>query len=143
MLELPVGAVAAALPETTVKTRAPVDRQSGVHDAHVRLRVEFDVVFELAAVCSRRRVADVDLEVTNRKITLGFLVATSIDYMIFDYLSARLEMKFRNPQYNVTSKYSKTEANYNGTPVPLLETPFETKVDINGVTFVFGVVFQI
>jgi len=84
-----------------------------------------------------RKFADVDLEVTNRKITLGFLVATSIDYMIFDYLSARLEMKFRNPQYNVSSKYSKNVADYNGTSVPLLQTPFETKVDINGITPIF------
>ena len=90
-----------------------------------------------------RKFADVDLEVTERKVSLGFLVASSIDYLIFDYLSARLEMKFRNPQFNVTSKYSKSVADYNGTPVPLLETPFETKVDINGVTFVFGLVFQI
>jgi outer membrane protein W len=90
-----------------------------------------------------RKFSNVDLEVTQRKISLGFLVSTSIDYMILDYLSARFEMKFRNPQYKVTSKYTKTEVEYQGNTIQLPENPFETKVDINGLTFVMGVVFHI
>ena len=46
-----------------------------------------------------RNFGDVGLEVTQRKSLLGILVATSLDYMIIDNLSARFEMKFRNPQY--------------------------------------------
>jgi outer membrane protein W len=90
-----------------------------------------------------RKFSDVDLEVSQRKISVGIVVATSLDYMIFDNLSARLELKFRNPQYNVISKYTKTEVEYQGNSVELPENPFETKVDINGLTFVFGVVFHI
>lgn len=90
-----------------------------------------------------RKFSDVDLEVTQRKISLGILVATSLDYMIFDNLSTRFEMKFRNPQFSVTSKYTKTEVNYQGKTIQLQENPFETKVDINGLTFVFGIVFHI
>lgn len=90
-----------------------------------------------------RNFSDVELEVTQRKSSLGILVATSLDYMIFENLSARLELKFRNPQYNVSSKYTKTEIEYQGNTVQLSENPFETKVDINGLTFVFGVVYHI
>lgn len=90
-----------------------------------------------------RKFSDVDLEVTQRKITLGVLVAASLDYMIFDNLSARFEMKFRNSQYTVTSKYTKTEVEYQGNQIQLSENPFETKVDINGLTFGFGVVVHI
>lgn len=90
-----------------------------------------------------RKLSDVDLEVTQRKISLGLLVATSLDYMIFDNLSARIEMKFRNPQYTVTSKYTKTEVEYQGNQIQLSENPFETKVDINGLTFVLGAVGHI
>jgi len=90
-----------------------------------------------------RKFSDVDLEVTQRKSSLGILVATSLDYMIFNNLSARFEMKFRNPQYNVSSKYTKTEVEYQGNTVQLPENPFETKVDINGLTFVFGIVYHI
>lgn len=90
-----------------------------------------------------REISNAELEVTQRKISFGLLVSTSIDYMILDYLSARLELKFRNPQYNVSSKYTKTEVEYQGNVIQLPENPFETKVDINGLTFVFGVVFHI
>ena len=90
-----------------------------------------------------RKFSNVDLEVTQRKISLGILVAASMDYMIFENLSARFEMKFRNPQYNVTSKYTKTDVEYEGNQIQLSENPFETKVDINGLTFVFGVVVHI
>ena len=90
-----------------------------------------------------RKFSDVGLEVTQRKSSLGILVATSLDYMIIDNLSARFEMKFRNPQYNVSSKYTRTEIEYQGNTVQLTENPFETKVDINGLTFVLGVVVQI
>jgi outer membrane protein W len=89
-----------------------------------------------------REFSNVGLEVTQRKISFGILVSTSIDYMILDFLSARLELKFRNPQYNVSSKYTKTEVEYQGNIIQLPENPFETKVDINGLTFVFGVVYQ-
>lgn len=90
-----------------------------------------------------RNFSDVELEVIQRKSSLGLLVATSLDYMIFENLSARLELKFRNPQYNVSSNYTKTEIEYQGNTVQLSENPFETKVDINGLTFVFGVVYQL
>ncbi|HEY6436934.1 MAG TPA: hypothetical protein VIY47_10100 [Ignavibacteriaceae bacterium] len=90
-----------------------------------------------------RNFSDVELEVTQRKSSIGLLVATSLDYMIFENLSARLELKFRNPQYNVSSKYTKTEIEYQGNTVQLSENPFETKVDINGLTFVFGIVYHI
>jgi len=90
-----------------------------------------------------REFSGVGLEVTQRKSSFGLLVATSMDYMILPFLSARLELKFRNPQYNVSSKYTKTEVEYQGTVIQLPENPFETKVDINGLTFVLGIVYHI
>lgn len=90
-----------------------------------------------------RKFQDVQLEVTERKFALGLHVSASIDYVIIENISARFEMKFRNPQYNVSSKYTKTEVTYQGNVIQLSENPFETKVDINGLTFVFGVVLHI
>ena len=90
-----------------------------------------------------RKFQDVELEVTQRNFALGFHVSASMDYMIFENLSARLEMKFRNPQYTVSSKYSKTEVIYQGNVIQLPENEFETKIDIDGLTFSLGVVFHI
>ena len=46
-------------------------------------------------------------------------------------------MKFRDPQYTVKSKYSKTEATYQGNTIQLPEDAFETKVDIDGLKAIF------
>jgi outer membrane protein W len=89
-----------------------------------------------------RKFQDVDLEITQRKFSLGLHVAASMDYMIIENLAARFEMKFRNPQYTVTSKYSKPEVIYQGNVIELPENAFDTKVDIDGLTFILGFVFS-
>ena len=90
-----------------------------------------------------RKFQDVDLEITQRKFALGFHVSASMDYIIIENLAARFEMKFRNPQYTVTSKYSKTEITYQGNVIQLPENAFDTKVDIDGLTFILGLVINI
>ena len=90
-----------------------------------------------------RKFQEVELEITQRKFALGLHVSASIDYIIIENLSARFEMKFRNPQYTITSKYSQTEVTYQGNVIQLPENPFDTKVDINGLTFIFGLVVNI
>jgi outer membrane protein W len=90
-----------------------------------------------------RKFQGVELEIIQRKFALGLHVSASIDYIIIENLSARFEMKFRNPQYTITSKYSQTEVTYQGNVIQLPENPFDTKVDINGLTFIFGLVVNI
>ena len=90
-----------------------------------------------------RKFQEVELEITQRKFALGLHVSASMDYIIIENLSARFEMKFRNPQFTITSKYSQTEVTYQGNVIQLPENPFDTKVDINGLTFIFGLVVNI
>jgi len=90
-----------------------------------------------------RKFQEVELEITQRKFALGLHVSASMDYIIIENLAARFEMKFRNPQFTVTSKYSKTEVTYKGNVIELPENAFDTKVDIDGLTFVFGLVLNI
>ena len=90
-----------------------------------------------------RKFQEVDLEITQRKFALGLHVSASMDYIIIENLSARFEMKFRNPQYTVTSKYSKTEVIFQGNVIQLPKNAFDTKVDIDGLTFIIGLVVNI
>lgn len=90
-----------------------------------------------------RKFNEVELELISRRVAVGIHVSASMDYMIFDNLSARFEMKFRDPQYNVTSQYNKTEIIYEGNTIQLPDEAFETKVDINGLTFILGIVISI
>lgn len=90
-----------------------------------------------------RKFNDVELEVVQRKIALGIHVSASMDYMFYKNLSARFEMKFRNPQYNVKSKYTKNEVTYQGNTIQLPDDAFETKIDVEGLTFVLGLVINL
>lgn len=89
-----------------------------------------------------RKFRDVELEVTQRKFALGLHVTASMDYMIISNIAARFEMKFRNPQYTVSSKYTKPQVTYEGNVIELPENAFDTKIDIDGLTFILGFVFS-
>ncbi len=89
-----------------------------------------------------RNFSDVDLTVEERKIALGIHVSASMDYLLLENFSFRFEMKFRDPQYEVRSKYSKTEVTYQGNIISLPDDPFETKVNLNGLTFLLGAVYH-
>lgn len=88
-----------------------------------------------------RKFSDVDLSIQRRQVAIGIHVSASMDYMPLEFFSIRFEMKFRDPQYKVTSKYNKTTVLYQGNEIPLHDDAFETKVNVNGVTFVLGGVF--
>jgi outer membrane protein W len=90
-----------------------------------------------------RKFSDADLSVQQRKIAIGIHVSASMDYMLINNLSFRFEMKFRDPQYEVRSKYSKTEVTYQGETITLPDDAFETKVNIDGLTFVLGIVYHL
>jgi outer membrane protein W len=89
-----------------------------------------------------RKFSDVDLAVVNRKIALGIHVSASLDYLLLDNVSFRFEMKFRDPQYEVRSKYTKTEVIYQGDVITLPEDSFEIKVNMDGLTFLLGAVYH-
>ena len=90
-----------------------------------------------------RKFSDVDLAVLQRKIALGIHVSASIDYMLINNLSFRFEMKFRDPQYEVKSEYTKSEVIYQGETITLPDDAFETKVNIDGLTFILGIVYHL
>jgi hypothetical protein len=90
-----------------------------------------------------RKFSDVDLSVVERKIALGIHVSASMDYMLLNNVSFRFEMKFRDPQYEVRSEYTKTEVIYEGETITLPTDVFETKVNLDGITFVLGIVYHL
>jgi hypothetical protein len=66
-----------------------------------------------------------------------------MDYMLLDNVSFRFEMKFRDQQYEVRSEYTKTEVIYEGETITLPTDAFETKVNLDGITFVLGIVYHL
>lgn len=85
-----------------------------------------------------------DAQVTNvsSPVAYGIHVILIMDYLVSNYFSTRFEMKFRDPQFNVTSKYDKTDVNYNGTVIHLGKQTFDSKINVDGISFILGVTFH-
>jgi hypothetical protein len=89
-----------------------------------------------------RNFSSANAEVVERKFAVGIHVCASMDYIIFKNISTRFEMKFRDPEFKTISKYSPTEVEYLGNTVQLSDENFETKVNVNGISFTLAVVYQ-
>lgn len=89
-----------------------------------------------------RKFGDVDISNLERKIAYGIHVSVSMEYLIRDFVSIRSEMKFRDPQFSVKSKYSKKNVNYKGNLINLAQDSFDSKINVDGVAFILGLVFH-
>jgi len=85
-----------------------------------------------------------DAQATNVSdpIAYGIHVILTMDYQISGLVSARAEMKFRDPEFNVSSKYDKTDVNYNGSVIHLGNQTFDSKINVDGISFIFGAAFH-
>lgn len=88
-----------------------------------------------------RTFGDANVENIGRKLAYGLHVTISADFMLRDNISIRGEMKFRDPQFRVTSKYNKKEVQYEGTTIRLGTETFESKINVDGVAFIAGLAF--
>ncbi len=89
-----------------------------------------------------RKFAGSETIVQKRKFAIGIHVSASMDYIIFQNVSARFEMKFRDPEFKTVNKYSVSEVSYQGNTVLLSGENFETKVNVNGISFILGLIYQ-
>ncbi len=88
-----------------------------------------------------RKFGDVEVSNAGRKAAYGIHVSISMDYLVKEFISIHGEMKFRDPQFSVKSKYSKNQVNYNGNSIRLAQDSFDSKINVDGVTFVLGLAF--
>jgi outer membrane protein W len=89
-----------------------------------------------------RKFGDVEVSNVERKAAYGIHVSISMDYLVRDFISVRSEMKFRDPQFTVKNKYSSKVVNYNGSIINLAQDSFDSKINVDGVTFIFGLAFH-
>ncbi len=89
-----------------------------------------------------RDLGDVAISNEIKKIGYGIHVAIGLDYVIYDFISVRGQMRFRDPEFEMTSKYSSETVNYNNESYTLPSQTFSSKVNIDGITFTLGVVLN-
>lgn len=81
---------------------------------------------------------DVDSE-----IGYGIQVSAGMDYMIYDFLSVRGELRFRDPDFKITNKYSDYIVNYEGRTYRISTDNITSKINLEGITFRIGVAFHL
>lgn len=90
-----------------------------------------------------RRFGNASISTADRKFSYGIQVNVSSEYMITDYLSIRSEMKFRDPEFEIKSRYDSRTVKYEGETVFLQQDSFDSKVNIDGVTFTLGLALHL
>lgn len=90
-----------------------------------------------------RELGDVSISNESKKIGYGINVSIGMDFLVNQFLSIRTQMRFRDPEFEMESKYSDTMVNYNGKSYILPSEKFTSKVNIDGITFAVGAVINL
>lgn len=81
-------------------------------------------------------VAGIDALQQNESVSYGIHVETSFDYQIIPRLFARLDMRFRDPEFNTENYFVQYTTVYDGVSITL---PTErAKINLNGLNFGLG-----
>ena len=88
-----------------------------------------------------RTFGDTDISTLSSQTAFGMHVSVSMEYVLLQNIGIKLEMKFRDPEFKNKNKYDKNIVNYKDTQVIILNDTFDTKVNVNGVTFLLGAAF--
>jgi len=88
-----------------------------------------------------RKFGDASISTVDRQFAYGIQVSISMDYLIRNDITLHSEMKFRDPQFKVKSAYANQQINYNGHTIFVEQKTFDSKINVDGVTFIIGVSF--
>jgi hypothetical protein len=88
-------------------------------------------------------VAGAEAPQQNKPVSYGIHVETNFDYQLTQGVYARLEMRFRDPEFTTESRFEQQATQSNGVLILLPRDPFRARINVNGLTFGLGVVFEI
>jgi len=90
-----------------------------------------------------RKIGDIEANNAERQHAYGIQVGLSMEYVYRENYILHAGMKFRDPQFNVKSTYSKRETDINGMHIYVAQESFDSKINIDGITFFMGVAFTL
>lgn len=89
-----------------------------------------------------REFGDIEFEDVDSEVGFSIQVNTGMDYMILDFLSVRGELRFRDPEFTITNKYSKDTVTYNGREYDVTTKNIDSNLNLAGITFRIGIVYH-
>lgn len=89
-----------------------------------------------------RKFGSAEVISTESSFAYGIQVSVSMDYAATSRLFVHSEMKFRDPQFTVSNRYTRDQVQYNGGIVSLPQNSFYSKINVDGVTFLIGAAYN-
>lgn len=72
----------------------------------------------------------------------GIQVSAGMDYLVFDNISVRGDIRFRDPDFKVTNKYNNKTVNYEGRIYSISTENLTSRINVDGITFRIGAAFH-
>ena len=88
-------------------------------------------------------IASATSATTGSTSNIGIHVLTGIDYRVAPHIAIRGELKFRDPHFNVSTKFDQPSVVFQGHTIPLDQNETTTTVNLYGVNYMLGLVFQL
>ncbi len=85
-----------------------------------------------------RKIGSISVSPVENKTAFGFHVAAGAEYFVYDFISFRFDMKFRDPDFEVKSKYTPIETTINGDRIRVLNDEFYSRINVDGINFILG-----
>lgn len=89
-----------------------------------------------------REFGDITTNSKLNKNSFGIHVVIGMEYVFWENLSIRGQMRFRDPEIELKNNYASNLVTYNGTTYLISTQDYFTKVNIDGITFVIGIVYS-
>lgn len=88
-----------------------------------------------------RNVRGIEVSNESRVFSYGIHVNIGMEYLINNFLSINGGMKFRDPEFELKSRYNEVVLIDEGDEILLRDENFDSKVNIDGITFYIGIGF--
>ncbi len=88
-----------------------------------------------------RNFGNADIKSSESKIAYGIQVSISMDYLLTNNFIISGAMKFRDPQFSVINTYNRKIVNYRGNTIELAQSSFNSKINVDGVTFLISMAY--
>ncbi len=89
-----------------------------------------------------RNVGTVKVNNISRDFAYGIHVLVSMVYLVRPHISVQAGLKFRDPDFRLKSRYTSSTVTIGGKVVTFPLNKFDSRINVNGVTFTLGVYFD-
>ncbi|MCX7798156.1 MAG: hypothetical protein N2249_06005 [Melioribacter sp.] len=82
-----------------------------------------------------------NITAVNNRVNLGYGIQVSVilDYIIYNFISLRTQIRFRDPEIDMKNKYSNNTVTIGNRTYKITMQNFDTKVNVDGITFSVGI----